>query len=127
MQQFFDGMAANDPKLMGDVLLPDGTNASVRTDAAGAPRIRVAQQKQFHGATAERRQIPGAHVGPRGHPPRATGGGLGAYEFQLNGKTTHCGVDVFNLLKGDGGWKIASISWTVEPDACAELKGKMTR
>lgn len=49
------------------------------------------------------------------------------YEFQLNGKTTHCGVDVFNLLKSDGRWKIAGASWTVEPDACAELKPKTKR
>ena len=49
------------------------------------------------------------------------------YEFQLNGKTTHCGVDVFNLLKSDGRWKIAGASWTVEPDACAELTPKTKR
>lgn len=46
------------------------------------------------------------------------------YEFQLNGKTTHCGVDVFNMVKADGAWKIASLTWTTEPTACGELKAR---
>jgi hypothetical protein len=46
------------------------------------------------------------------------------YEFQLNGKTAHCGIDVFNLVKTEGRWKIAVASWTVEPEACPELKAR---
>ena len=44
------------------------------------------------------------------------------YEFKLDGKTTQCGIDVFNLAKVDGTWKITSLSWTQEPGACLELK-----
>ena len=46
------------------------------------------------------------------------------YEFQLDGKTTHCGIDVFDLAKVDGDWKIAGLTWTAEPDACVELKAR---
>jgi hypothetical protein len=46
----------------------------------------------------------------------------GPYEVSKDGKTLHCGIDVFTLAKQDGAWKIASISWTAEPDACAELR-----
>ena len=45
------------------------------------------------------------------------------YEFQRDGKTTHCGVDVFDFVKADGAWRIAGLMYTYEPDACAELKG----
>ncbi|HET6970599.1 MAG TPA: hypothetical protein VFH92_05685, partial [Phenylobacterium sp.] len=48
----------------------------------------------------------------------------GPYEFQLDGKTTHCGIDVFDLAKVEGQWRIASVIWTAEPDACAELKAR---
>ncbi|MFA6958537.1 MAG: hypothetical protein WC538_21930 [Thermoanaerobaculia bacterium] len=44
------------------------------------------------------------------------------YEFKIDGKTTHCGIDVFDFVKIDGEWRIASAMWTVEPDACAELR-----
>jgi hypothetical protein len=41
------------------------------------------------------------------------------YDFHLNGKLTHCGVDSFNLLKTTEGWKMAAISDTREVSGCA--------
>jgi hypothetical protein len=46
------------------------------------------------------------------------------YEFWRDGKTTHCGIDVFDLVKQDGAWRIAHIMYTVEPDACPALRPK---
>jgi hypothetical protein len=44
------------------------------------------------------------------------------YTLSLSGKFSHCGVDVFTLLKAAEGWKIVSIVYSVEPDGCAVLK-----
>lgn len=44
------------------------------------------------------------------------------YEFQIDGQTSHCGVDVFAFSKIDGVWKVSNAMWTVEPDACDELR-----
>lgn len=44
------------------------------------------------------------------------------YEFWTGGKTSHCGVDVFDFVKVDGEWRVANSMWTVEPDACGELR-----
>lgn len=41
------------------------------------------------------------------------------YDFYLDGEWSHCGVDVFSLVRTDAGWRIASIAYTVEqPPAC---------
>jgi ketosteroid isomerase-like protein len=40
------------------------------------------------------------------------------YSFDFDGKRTHCGIDVFNLIKIDGAWKVTGIQYTVEPDNC---------
>lgn len=40
------------------------------------------------------------------------------YSFDLDGKRSHCGIDVFNLIKIDGAWKVTGIQYTVEPDNC---------
>lgn len=40
------------------------------------------------------------------------------YSFDLNGKRSHCGIDVFNMMKIDGAWKVTGIQYTVEPDTC---------
>ena len=42
------------------------------------------------------------------------------YSFDLDGDRSHCGIDVFNLLKIDGEWKVTGIQYTVEPDNCPE-------
>ena len=46
------------------------------------------------------------------------------YELWADGKTSHCGIDVFDLMKEQGVWKIANAMWTVEPDACPALRPK---
>jgi hypothetical protein len=46
------------------------------------------------------------------------------YEFWRDGKTTHCGVDVFEMVKQDGAWRIGHVMYTVEPDACPALRPK---
>ena len=42
-------------------------------------------------------------------------------EFRVDGKRTHCGIDVFNLVEVDGDWLMTGTAWTVEPSACDEL------
>ena len=44
------------------------------------------------------------------------------YEFWIDGKTSHCGVDQFDFVKVAGAWRVANAMWTVEPDACKELR-----
>jgi len=36
------------------------------------------------------------------------------YDFWVDGKYSHCGVDVFDLIKTDEGWKIAGGAFTME-------------
>lgn len=44
------------------------------------------------------------------------------YEFWEDGKTSHCGIDVFELAKENGRWRIGNMMWTVEPDACPAMR-----
>ncbi|NER12222.1 hypothetical protein GWK08_02095 [Leptobacterium flavescens] len=40
------------------------------------------------------------------------------YNLWINKDFSHCGVDVFTLIKKEEGWKISSLSYTVEPEGC---------
>ena len=40
------------------------------------------------------------------------------YDLWIDKKFSHCGVDVFTLLKTKEGWKIVTIAFTVEPNGC---------
>lgn len=44
------------------------------------------------------------------------------YEFQIDGKTSHCGIDAFSFSRMNGVWKVSNSMWTVEPHACDELR-----
>lgn len=46
------------------------------------------------------------------------------YEFYIDEKFSHCGVDIFTLFEMDGNWKIISVAYTVEKERCEELKQK---
>ena len=41
------------------------------------------------------------------------------YDFHIDGKFSHCGIDLFNLIYDEGAWKIANSSWTVIRKGCA--------
>ncbi|WP_052958610.1 3-methyl-2-oxobutanoate hydroxymethyltransferase [Maribacter thermophilus] len=46
------------------------------------------------------------------------------YEFWLNGKLSHCGVNSFQLLKENGAWKIIYLIDTRKRDGCTHIPKK---
>lgn len=120
-QGFLDGLSAADPAALAPLVMPDARFMGVRSLAGGQFKVsRVAFEDSF-----------GKHLDPGvkewiWSPVIVRRGGLATvtapYEVSKDGKTLHCGIDVFTLAKSDGAWKIASISWTAEPDACPKLR-----
>ena len=41
------------------------------------------------------------------------------YDFHRDGVFSHCGIDVFSLLRTPAGWQLAAISYTVKRTGCA--------
>lgn len=41
------------------------------------------------------------------------------YDFWLDGTFSHCGIDSFELVKGEGGWKLTGATYTIERTGCA--------
>lgn len=121
VQRFFDGMAASDGAAVAAVTLPGGVFTSIRPAPNGGTKIGRIPVEAFI-----KNLKPGFHEAMWA-PKVVLRGGLLAtvtapYEFKLDGKTSHCGIDVFDLAKVDGQWKIAAATWTAEVDACPELK-----
>ncbi len=40
------------------------------------------------------------------------------YDFHLDGKLSHCGIDSFSLMRTVEGWRVAGISYTVQKTGC---------
>jgi hypothetical protein len=49
----------------------------------------------------------------------------GRYVFFADGKLSHCGINQFNLVRTETGWKIANGASTIDPGACNEKEKHM--
>jgi hypothetical protein len=120
-QAFLDGLSAASTDALKAVVLPEAGFMGVRSLPDGAFRVRRVAFEDSYGKQLD----PGVKEWIWS-PVIIRRGGLATvtapYEVSRDGKTLHCGIDVFTLAKQDGAWKIASISWTAEPDACPELR-----
>jgi hypothetical protein len=42
------------------------------------------------------------------------------YDLHIDGEFSHCGIDVLNLIKVSGEWKIGHAMWTIQRTGCAD-------
>jgi Putative lumazine-binding len=105
----FDGMAKRDPEAMKATLLPGGTMVLMRD---GKPT------QMTYEAFVDRVGRPGTtHIAERIHNPLVRidhdlAVVWAPFEFLTNGKVDHCGTDLFNLVRVDSKWLIASVADT---------------
>ena len=113
----FDGMAKHDAAALKKPLLPGGTMVLMRE---GKPN-----QMTFD-AFAELVGRPGkAQIEERIHDPLVRIDNdlavvWAPFEFLVDGKVDHCGTDLFNLVRTDGKWLIASIADTGRKNCAAK-------
>jgi len=119
VQQFFDAMAASDSALAAATIHPDGMVFAFqpRRDSAMLVRSKLsdfpASMVSNRSKLLERMWEPTVHV----HGPIAVV--WTAYDFHVDGKFSHCGVDAFTLARAPSGWRIVNIAYTVERTGCA--------
>lgn len=121
MDKAFAAVASGDPDDWRAIQLAEGTTLSFRPDGEGGRSMRIESNE------AAIQQEPTEDVYLErwiGEPTVMIRGPIavvwGEYEFFINGKRSHCGVDSADVVKVDGEWKIANFMWTVEPDGCPE-------
>jgi hypothetical protein len=113
----FDSMAKHDAAALKKPLLPGGTMVLMRN---GKPN-----QLTFD-AFAEMIGKPGkAQIEERIHDPLVRIDNdlavvWAPFDFLVDGKVDHCGTDLFNLVRVDGKWLIASIADTGRKDCAAK-------
>ena len=103
----FDGMAKRDAAAIKEPLLPGGTMVLMRD---GKP-VQMTLE-----AFADRVGKPGTtQIEERIHDPLVRIDNdlavvWAPFEFLIDGKVDHCGTDLFNLVRKDGKWLIASVA-----------------
>lgn len=118
VDRFMQAVSTNDAALFAEIRIPETMNIVERPADGGGTRLvkRPFAPGEVNGNFRERYWDPIVHLR----------GGIAVvwtpYEFWRDGTTSHCGIDVFELAKENGRWRIGNMMWTVEPDACPAMR-----
>ena len=123
VDRFVAAISARDLAAMAALQMPEGMTFVSRPQEGGGNRI-VARPNSYW---VDPSRAAGPPLRERYWSPTVLVRGQIAvvwapYEFWTDGKSSHCGVDVVDLVEVDGAWRVANMMWTVEPSACAALR-----
>lgn len=103
---FFDAMARHDQAAMREQVLPAGTATLMRE---GKP-VQLTLGDFVDHVKPGKERIEERISKPQVMVDHDLAVVWAPYTFLLEGKPHHCGIDVFNLVRVDGHWRIAAIA-----------------
>lgn len=117
--RLFDGLAKRDSAIILAAMRADGVATTVSEKPDGTRAIRRLSATDF---------AAGIKPGPERFEERLTDPAIeidgdiamvwGHYVFLIDGKVHHCGVDHFDMVRENGSWKIAAITWSSRTEGC---------
>jgi hypothetical protein len=114
-QRLFDAMAAHDGAAAKALFTPDANLIAVAPDG----KVTVTPiEKWTDRISSSKDKWLERMWSPKLQEHNAIATVWGEYDFHLNGKFTHCGIDTFTLVKTGGEWRIAALAFTRETSAC---------
>ncbi len=121
--QLFDGMRKADTTLFKAVFAPTASLQSIAKNKDGVISVRSELIPNF--VTSVGKQKPGALDERLSAYDVKIDAELAIawtpYVFYFNGQKSHCGVNVFTLVKLNGAWKIQAIIDTRRREGCPDL------
>jgi hypothetical protein len=124
IDRFMHAIGSNDSAVLAELRIEGGSTIVSRPDPAD-PAAPLVTRRVFTPSTTAR---PATNKERYWDPVVHVRGGIAVvwtpYEYWSGDKSSHCGIDVFDMMKDKGVWKIANAMWTVEPEACAALRPK---
>lgn len=127
VNQLFAEMAAANPQGILAVHTPDSQLVALFKQKDGKSRIQSFSGDAFSKMFTDKTKILKEEM----YAPKVEVNGdlamvWGRYVFFAGGKLSHCGVNTFNLVRTDAGWKIANGASTIDPTACTAEEKKRT-
>lgn len=116
-QKLFDAMKAHDSTGAAALFLPGATLASI--NAEGKPSVVPFEKFVEHIGSSKSMWLE-QMWNPKVLQQRSIAVVWGEYDFHLDGKLSHCGIDAFTMLKTETGWRISAISDTRETSGCKQ-------
>jgi hypothetical protein len=127
VNKLFDEMAAANPQGIIDLHTgPESQLAGIRKLKDGKMRLDMIGRDAFSKFFTDKSAV----IKETMYDPKVVVDGdwamvWGRYVFWVGGKVSHCGIDQFNLVRTEAGWKIANGASTIDPGNCTEKEKGM--
>ena len=120
VQKLFDAMATADGDMAAEVLIPEGRLIIVTQSEEGVA-FRAWDHADFITTVASGENV----LVERMWDPEVELDGPVAtfrarYDFYRDGTYSHCGVDLFTMVRADEGWRISGGSFTRDTGICPD-------
>lgn len=119
IEKMFAEMANHNPTAIAELFTKDSNLTAIVKAKDGKSRVVAMTGEGFSKNFAEKR----GEIREDMYAPKVEVDGdfalvWGRYVFFSDGKVSHCGVNSFNLVRTETGWKIANAASTIDPTNC---------
>lgn len=121
IDSFLIAVGNGDRELQKSVELPDGGLAVFRSRDGAPGAVRRMPASDFQKPTPDHDPFVEMYWAPDVLVRGSFAQVWTPYVLRDNGAVVHCGVNAFQMVKLEGGWKIHSALSSMEPQACDEL------
>lgn len=123
IEKMFAEMANHNPAAIAELFTKDSNLTAVVKGKDGKSRVIAFTGETFSKNFAEKR----GEIKEDMYAPKVEVDGdfalvWGRYVFFVDAKISHCGVNSFNLVRTESGWKIANAASTIDPANCTEAE-----
>ena len=118
VQDFFDAMTERNVDGMRAMLTADGIFYGYREGDDGLQVIRPTHREYVDGLAGGNRRLIERFWDPQVLLHDRMAVVWTPYDLYVDGTFSHCGIDNFNFLKTEQGWKITGIVFSMESDDC---------
>ena len=117
-QALFDAMAAGEVPAARELFTPGATLTRMDADTGGVAPLTSPASEWLDGLPEE----PGVLIERMFDPVVHVSGNLAAiwapYDLYRSGEFSHCGIDLFELVRLDGHWRIVKVTYIVQREDC---------
>jgi hypothetical protein len=119
VKAMFDGMARRDATVIKEAFIPGATMVLMRDGTPGQMTADAFADRIGHPSHPSTAKIEERIHDPLIRIDNDLAVVWAPFDFLIDGKVDHCGTDLFNLVRKDGKWLIASVADTGRKDCSA--------
>jgi hypothetical protein len=119
VKAMFDGMAKRDAAAIKETFIPGATMVLMRDGTPGQMTADAFADRIGHPSRPSTAKIEERIHDPLIRIDNDLAVVWAPFDFLIDGKVDHCGTDLFNLVRKDGRWLIASVADTGRKDCLA--------